>query len=261
MKSFRRCRPRTPIKLQRVGAAVLVVDAVKESSTRLRNVLGQEDRYRLDGYMQGLVEIERELNATEGECTLPQRPADGPQWGHQVTVNGPLQVKLAVLALSCGITPVVTMIFARECDAFPVPSSYLNWHDLFHEASIRAPNDPDQEVLTRGFETYQTIFADLVQQLDTTPDPDTPGKMLSETTVALFTSEFGDGSGHRAIRTPATLATKHPSIRTGGRHLNSRSGWTNSFLVSLLQAFGQPDTRFGQAAVGGNAGPMPGIGA
>jgi hypothetical protein len=94
-------------KARRRQASVL--DAVLEDANRLSARLGAADRQRLGQYLQAIDEVEKQLVVTTPmTCTAPGQPATGGNW-HSKTK---LFVDLAVLALACDLTRVVTIQYS-----------------------------------------------------------------------------------------------------------------------------------------------------
>lgn len=257
-----------------------VLDAVLSSFGALRSRLGSEDRMRLDAHADKVRDIERRVLATATvSCGRPTLDLP-PDYDHARDdwTSAPTQMDLLVMALSCNLAPVGSLVFANAHAPFEwltyddggvqrpvVAPGYDNWHDMVHRGRDIDGGTRDEPGLVRGYRWYSEQFAYLLEQLRSTPEDE--GTLLDHTLV-LWMSEFGDGDGHNTLKLHVVLAGNSGSSRGMGRFLDLSGGagdWvpsatcTNQLFVTILQAFGYDDTTFGYQAEGVDPGGLPGV--
>lgn len=257
-----------------------VLDAVLSSFAALRARVGAEDRARLDAHADKVRDIERRVLAPANvTCARPvlDLPADFDEARDDWT-SAPAQMDLLVMALSCNVAPVGSLVFANAHAPFEwltyddrgvarpvVAPGYDNWHDMVHRGKGIDGGMRDEPGLVRGYQWYSEQFAYLLDRMEATPEDD--GTMLDHTLV-LWMSEFGDGDGHNTLKLHVVLAGNAGSSRGMGRFLDLSGGagaWmpsatsTNQLFVTVLQAFGYDDTTFGWQADGVEPGALPGV--
>ncbi len=137
------------------------------------------------------------------------------------------------------------------------PYHFEGWHGIFHidPSQVSGRDDPViRPAMLDVMRWYTEIFAYLVQRLAETPDGD--GSLL-DSTLVVWSCEFGDGAGHNSLDIPVVLAGNLCGRIETGRHLEYYGRSTNDLLVSLLNAFGHDDQTFGWDQV--CEGPLPGL--
>lgn len=235
-----------------------ILDHVKGDVTRLNARLGAEDKARVDEYLTAVSELEKQLNSsTSGECVLPGEPTSGGNW-HQKAKQF---MDLGVLALSCGLTRVVTLQYS---DSWGVHYGDYNlgegieglgtWSDHFisHKLgdadratdldgldSAEASRIANLRVLTTGrFKARR--FSYLVERLKEQPGEN--GTLLDDC-LAMFVAENGDGDSHSRKNMPILLAGRAGGFESG-RALTV-SGNTGALHASILSYYGVDVSGYG----------------
>jgi hypothetical protein len=174
----------------RTNASIL--DWVIDDMTRLQSRLGAGDRARVDTYLDSVREVERRIQRAEQQSTespLPalDRPASVPaDWEEHVK----LMFDLQVLALQSDMTRIITFQLAREGSTRTYPQ--IGVPEPHHPVSHHT-NDPEKLAKLAKINAYHvSLFADLLQKLQSTPDGD--GTLLDHTTYVL-----GSGMGNPDI--------------------------------------------------------------
>ena len=239
-----------------------VLDAALGDLRALRARLGTTERAKLDQHLDALREVEGRLGQAAGQaCELVDFNRTGfavdpgdryPKTYHleeRFQQVGRLQGDLATLALSCGATNVVSLMWSHPVSPTRIPESgaSLGNHDASHYGSLDSDNARDFIALKRWF---MEEFVHLVEQLRAIPDGD--GSLL-DSTLILLGSELGDGDRHDHDDCPFVLAGG--GLR-GGRAL--RYGGTNGgdnephskLLVSFAQQLGVDLAEFGYTGHG-----------
>jgi hypothetical protein len=242
-----------------------ILDAVGRRYAKLAQRLGATDRQRLEHHLTQVREMELGL-AEAGRCKPPALvdtsdydPASGLTSSDDGSVRdlptdaaipkvGKLMLDMLVMALSCDITSVATLMWSDTEAKHTFPWLGLSEHLHFYM------NDGgyQPEALTKIFTWYATQHAYLIDQLAHTPSR--TGTLLDETLVF-----FGSHLQH-----PATHAkTDMPYVLAGGGGLHS-GRWLrkdhashNDLLVSLFNLCGDDRTTFGTAQY--CSGPLAGL--
>jgi len=221
-----------------------IFDLNKNELRRLMNLVGAEDRQKLDAHLTSMEEVQRRLTQTQGAigCTAPQVKGVNLNNDNEYLDAGRLQMDLAAAALACDQTRYMTLqwSYAESEHLFQFLNIDGNHHNISHDFSSRGP----------GYEAYnriQTWYAEqlryMLQKLDSYPEGD--GTLLDNTLV-LWASEIGESRTHALTTMPYVLAGG-AGIRPG-RFIDygSKERDNNQLLISIAHAMGAQDmTSFG----------------
>ncbi|MFO7177528.1 MAG: DUF1552 domain-containing protein [Pseudomonadota bacterium] len=242
-----------------------VLDFVKEDAARLSARLGAADKQRLDQYLESVFELEKQVNAgaspTTTSCTVPTQPQTGGNWH----TKSKQFIDLAVLAMACDLTRVVTIQYS---DSWGVHysdyklgeglESVGDWSDHFisHKlddqdratdldklARSEAQRIADARVVaTSRFKVRR--FAYLVNALKRATTAN--GSLLDESLV-LYVSENGDGDSHSRKNMPILIAGRAGGFETG-RAVDATNKPTGALHASIIRRFGIDVTSYGNPA-------------
>lgn len=262
-----------------------VIDTVLDPLSGLTGRLGSADRAVVDNYLESVRGVERELSALEAtaaSCQFtsvgidPSLPDQKPWW--QENANAPalleLQRKLAVTALACDITRVVTLTLSgsggssRTFDYVDGVSQLHDWHGFSHE--VETGNDAELTLIEKWHAEQLALLVDDLKAVTVAQ-----GESLLQHTLLLSNNEYGGngpvnflppdpGSGQRNNLTHYAKMMPYlifgqagGSIKTG-RNLvlpfkdntefqrSQGEGLSHTrLLVSILNALGYEDTTFG----------------
>jgi hypothetical protein len=254
-----------------------VLDAIKGDLMSLQARLGGTEKARLDNHMQFLRDIEARATmmiAPGAACDVNSFNKVGfkvdpndynyPKVYHQAEnfpLVGQLQMDLIVLALSCNLTRVTTLMWSHAVSPTKVPglAVTLGNHDSSHYGTSPMSDNARQFVLYRRW--FMDRFVSLVQALKRTPFGD---GNLFDSTVMLICTDIGDGDLHEHKNVPFVVAGGSKTGLRGGRYLDFTGkgmGGQNEthakILVSIARAVGVPIDSFGYTAMG--TGPLPGL--
>lgn len=238
-----------------------VLDLVKADAERLKLKLGRADQARLEQYFQSVTELEAQLGSGSGACQVPNEPEMGGDW-HQ---KSKLFIDLAVLALSCDLTRVVSLQYS---DSWGVTYSGYSlgegiegvgdWSDHFISHKL---DDTDRATDLDGLNRSEAMrianarviatsrfkvrrFAYLVNALGSVTTEN--GTLLDET-LALYASENGDGDSHARTRMPVMIAG-HAGGFVTGRSVDAKGKNTGSLHASIIRRFGLDVSSYGDPA-------------
>lgn len=220
-----------------------VLDRVREEIVRLSRQASPEDRPRIEQHLYGVRELERRLHTPAVPTSSCEPPSSPPAPTHRFDEDGRTMIDLAVLALACGLTRVVTFYWCRST-TYPFLGIPEDHHALSHE---RDENAVAQEKLVRINRWYAEELARLAASLDAVPEGD--GTLLDHTAI-LWCSEVGIGNRHSRRNLPFLLLGGAGGYFRTGRTLRLGETAHNALLVSLANAMDVPTRTFGDPAYG-----------
>lgn len=250
-----------------------VIDRSLDDLQRLRTRLGATERDKLDIHLDALQEVEAQIKGTvTGSCTDVVWNTEGftvsetdyypKTWEMEehFALVGKLQMDLAVLALSCGVTRVASLMWSHPVSPTRVPglgTSSAN-HDASHYgADLSGPLAQDYIAYKRFF-NEQLVY--LVQRMAAIPDGD--GTLL-DNTILFMGTDINDGNLHDHNDMPFVLAGRAGGQLATGRSLDFRgtAGGEDEahskLLVSIANLAGVPIDEFGYTGKG--TGGLPGL--
>jgi hypothetical protein len=230
-------------RARRVRDRRSVLDLVRIRTQSLERELGPSDRRKLDEYLTGIRDIERQIQRAESDTREIKPPFEKPagipaEFADYVK----LMLDLQAAAFQADITRLSTFMMGREgsLQAYPeigVPDSH---HPLTHHR-----NQPDLvERVTKINEFHVGLFAHLVQKLAATQEGD--GTLLDRV-VVVYGSGLADGDKHTHEDLPVAIIGGRRVVG-GGRHLvvQKETPMTNLFLT-LLDHLGAPAESLGDS--------------
>lgn len=243
-----------------------VFDGTKAEIDRLMQIVGTEDRVKLDAHLTAIRDVEQRL-AGSTNSGGGGTPVDGATCGaptmeptdlgddNQYATAGRLQMDLAAAALACDQTRIMTFqwSYSESEHLFQFLDNISgNHHAISHDFASSGTN----------FDAYnkiQTWYAEqllyLAQKLDSYPEGD--GTVL-DNTVILWGTEIGESTQHDLRLMPYVLVGGAGGRIRTGRFIDygSTAHDNNQLLVSLAHAMGADDlTSFGDPS--GATGPLP----
>jgi hypothetical protein len=236
----------------------------------MQTQLGPVERQRLEQHLEALQSVERRIEqagANAGNCgpalwnpqafTVPSGwHGYPPRYDREEFFEtvGALQLDLIVESLACDLTRVASLQWSH-----PVSPTLLSWtgatqrhHDASHFGSPDSPSAQDF-ILSQRFFTEQ--LAQLIQKLQSRPDPSGDGTLLDHTRILLF-SELGDSNQHDHKRMPFILAGAGRDF-PGGRFLSYDGEAHAKLLVSIASSMDPSVTSYGYSGHG--SGGLPGL--
>lgn len=265
-----------------------VMGGLGDMYDRMAPRLSGEDRLKLEQHRDLIRDMERRIRLLDSiDCGAPA--VDDYNWGevpHPERYDAHTRSfwNLATVAMSCGITRVVTMQFGPLHVEMIGGTGDLH-HDYAHRSAPYLANEPDYpnavQMMTNFSAYYAGYAAELADRLDAIPEGN--GTLL-DNTIILWVSELSDG-GHGHDPLPVVILGGGSRFRTG-RYLhyardtlttttadwvdgNERIGLPHShLLVSVAQAMGVDTDVVGDATVRPKltsapdidlSGPLPGL--
>lgn len=206
--------------------------------------LAAADRRKLDEYLTGLREIERQLARFEGPApTVPdmELPAEPPPTSSE---HIQLMAEMVVLAFRTDSTRIATFMLAHDGSNRPLPEIGVGegHHDLSHHRGD--PAIIAKIALIDRF--YATRLAAILGRLREAREAD--GQSLLDHSMVVYASGLSDGNRHRHDDLPVILAGRAGGRLAAGRHvrLPGEQPMTNLYLT-LLALMGASQAAFGDS--------------
>jgi hypothetical protein len=233
-----------------------VLDVVGKTLNRWRDRLGIEDRVVVDGHLNAVREFERSLGGAQpATCVVPAAgadPRDPALWPKLLDA----QLALAVAAMSCGHSPVVTLQLSNAIGAsidfglfvpgipartggYRAPPTQRSWLELARNGTMNGTNIKrliDQWLMQK--------LADLLGRLNGLPGR---GNLsLLDDSVVLWGSQMRDGDGPSDDpRVAWLLAGKGGGALETGQCAATAGKPLSGVLADVCTAFGVPGQPFG----------------
>jgi hypothetical protein len=242
-----------------------VLDVAQSDLNALQGRLGDTEKAKLDLHLSALREVEQRLTlaampaAMGGMCdtggfnregfSVPEGFNGYPpifDLEENFQLVGKLQMDLAVLALSCDVTRVVSIQWSHPVS--PTRMEFTGSTQRHHDASHYGNPDSDTAknfVLLQNF--YSGRLAYLIDELRKRPDGD--GTLLDNTLIVLF-SELGDSNIHDHNNMPFILAGRAGGALSTGRYLDFPKDAHSKLLVSIANAMDVKVDSFGYTGMG-----------
>ena len=224
---------------------VSVLDTVQEQFDRIKKQVGQRDRDKLEKHLQNIRDLEKSLQSggSNGDCETPKKPKDrDPDSEKTMPEIAALQTKLAVTALACDLTRVVSIQMSNSVNHIRYP--WLNSLGDGHALSHAGPSNTQahKEWIKRD-EWHAEQFKYLLEELSKIPEGD--GTMLDNTAL-LWVQEISKGNTHSHKEMPFILAGNVADQFRTGRFVEYGSGkYHNDLLAALGKAYGLKTDTFG----------------
>jgi len=242
-----------------------IFDANNAETERLKKLVGADDRKKLDAHLAAMRDVETRLVGMSGAGTNPGSATCSAKPtlvdvdlknDDQYEKAGQLQMDLAVAALACDLTRILTFqwSYSESEHLFGFLNISGSHHVISHDFSSSGTN---YEAYNKIAIWYQQQFAYLLSKLDSYKEGD---KTLLDNCVVLFATEIGESTQHDLKIMPYVLAGSAGGKFRAGRFIDygSKPCDNNQLLVSLANLMGATDlTSFGDAS--GATGPLPNL--
>jgi hypothetical protein len=241
-----------------------VFDLTNAETRRISQLVGAEDRAKLDAHLTAMREVEQRLIGATGTgtvtgtgtagCAGPEMQSVDLGADDQYELTGRLQMDLAAAALACDLTRILTLqlSYSESEHLFRFLGISGSHHVISHDFSPSGTN----------FEAYNTIQVWYAEQLayflGKLASYQEGGATLLDNSLVLWATEIGEATSHDLRLMPYVLAGSAGGRIRAGRLVdygnNPRDN--NQMLVSIARAMGADDlTAFGDES--GAAGPLP----
>jgi hypothetical protein len=222
-----------------------LLDSFSADIARLKGTVGSGDKARVDGYLDSIREIERQIERAEAGASknpMPdlERPVGVPE---MFADHARLLYDLQVLAFQGDITRVVSFQFTRELNNRTYPE--IGVPDPHHPTSHHG-NDPEKVLKIAKINTFHvSLFSEFLQKLRATEEGD---GTLFDNTVYLYGSGMGNPSLHDHVNLPILVTGGKATGIRGGQHIRYDEGTPLANLhLTLLDRVGVKLDQFGDS--------------
>jgi hypothetical protein len=246
-----------PAVSERTAFEKSVMGSVNEEASHLMSCVGKQDQLRLQQYYDSIAELEKRFQDPSMQpmpssgCTTPTAP---PASADTFLKNSELMMDVSLVALKCGLTPVVSMMldgaFSHRDYSLPDIDGVDYCHGLSHgEIGGIAADHPRWTKITTHFFSH---FAYLLGQMDAVNEGS--GTML-DNSIVYISSEFGDGNAHSIKQLPVLIAgTGGGRLNTGRQIAVVNDTPSANAILDVMKVAGVQAT-----AHGNSTGPIPGL--
>jgi hypothetical protein len=224
-----------------------LLDFVMHEATRVKSNVSQEDRGRIDEYLENVREIERRIQQIEqrnssGEARqLPTAPIGVPDAFDE---HVKLMLDLQVLAFQGDVTRVSSFKLSRDGTGRAFPESGVNGG--FHGLSHHGENEQRITGYAQLNKYHVSMVPYFLDKLKKVTESD--GQSLLDHTLVLYGSPMGDSNLHNHKRVPIFLAGHAGGALKGHLHLKTPDGTpTANMYLTLLRRFGINLDSFGDS--------------
>lgn len=230
---------------QRYASKKSVLDFVQQDAKALQKYLGRSDRHKLDEYLTGVREIERQIEKAEsmGVPKDPGVPApDGRPESYKEHLR--LMMDMMVLAFKTDSTRISSFLMAHDGSTRSFKD--IGVADGHHNISHHRGNADNLEKLAKIDLFYMEQLAYFLDKLKNTPDVD--GKSLLHNSMIVYGGCISDGDRHNHNDLPIVVAGNAGGAFTPGRHVDLGEDVPMSNLyLRMLEEFGVKEKRFGDS--------------
>lgn len=214
-----------------------ILDAASDSSMRLRQDVGAEDRRRIDAHLTMIRDVERRIMAFEGDAKRPPSYSD-----HVGLVSD-----LLLLAFAADLTRVATVKLGM--DRSQRVYAECGVEGPFHTLSHHSQEPAKIETFARLNAFHVQQFASFLGRLRETQDG---ASNLLHQSILLYGSPMGDSHVHGHDDLPILVAGRAGGRIAGGQHIACAPGTPMAnLLLSLAHKLG---SEVGQ--IGDSTGPI-----
>lgn len=235
-----------PIPDPMLGIRKSILDVVIDDAQSLSRKLGPMDRARLDQHLTGIRQLEMQIANTAApslaSCMVPGMPMVYPpvDGRPQISAINRSFIDIAVLALACDQTRVLSNFITYPVDNILFPGAPEGHHQLTHDEL------GEQPMVTAIMVQIITELAYYINALKSIPEGD---ETLLDHMVLFATTDCSFGRTHSLNEYPIVLAgTASGALQTGFHYRSETGENTSEVLLSLVNAMDIPAASFGSGA-------------
>lgn len=230
---------------QRLASKKSVLDFIESDAKAMHRHLGRNDRQKLDEYLTGVREIEKQIEKAES-LGLPADPGVPAPEGKPETYGEHLRLMLdmMVLAFKTDTTRISTFLMAH--DGSNRSFAEIGVNDGHHNISHHKGNKENLEKIAKIDTFYLQQLSYFLDKLKNTEDVD--GKSLLHNSMIVYGGCLSDGDRHNHNDLPILLAGHGGGAFKPGRHVDLGEDVPLSNLyLRMLDEFGVKTPRFGDS--------------
>ncbi|MFK7852365.1 MAG: DUF1552 domain-containing protein [Akkermansiaceae bacterium] len=229
---------------QRLASKKSVLDFINDDAKALRRALGRTDQHKLDEYLTGVREIEKQIEKAES-LGIPVDPGV-PAPDKFTSFEEHLQMMFDMMVLSFKTDSTRVSTFMLSHDGSNRSFSNIGVDDGHHNISHHRSKEENLNKIAKIDEFYLAQLSYFLEKMKTTEDVD--GKSLLHNSMVVYGSGISDGNRHNHDDLPIILAGNGGGVLKPGRHveLGEDVPLANLYL-RMLEEFGVRENRFGDS--------------
>lgn len=229
---------------QRLASKKSVLDFIQNDAKALHRSLGRTDQHKLDEYLTGVREIEKQIEKAES-LGIPVDPGVGAP-GEYTSFEEHLHMMFDMMVLAFKTDSTRVTSFMMSHDGSNRSFGEIGVNDGHHSISHHKNKKENLDKIAKIDEFYLTQLAYFLERMKTTEDVD--GKSLLHNSMVVYGSAISDGNRHDHGDLPIILAGNGGGAFSPGRHvdLGEEVPLANLYL-RMLNEFGVNERRFGDS--------------
>lgn len=230
---------------QRLASKKSVLDFINNDAKALHRYLGRTDQHKLDEYLTGVREIEKQIEKAEslGIPADPGVPAPEEKPG-SFEEHLRMMFDMMVLAFKTDSTRISSFLMAHDGSNRSFKEIGVN--EGHHSISHHQKNKDKLNKIAKIDEFYLTQLSYFLTRMKETEDVD--GKSLLHNSMIVYGSAISDGNRHNHNDLPIILAGNGGGSFKPGRHVELGEDVPLSNLyLRMLNEFGVNERRFGDS--------------
>ncbi len=221
-----------------------ILDSVNGSANTLKGKLGAGDQAKLEGYLEGVRELE--LRIASQPTTPPAPPGARPPLTGDLKTQVRLMLDVLTMAMQTDATRVATFLFEKGASDIPYPFLMANGAPINsgHHSVSHHHGAPSNIAILKSILTWHVEqLAYFLNKLKTT---DEGGVSLLSRTCLFYSSEIGDGDLHEQEHLPIIVAGGAGGALKPGKHIIYTSQASKADLfITLMRSVGVDVAKFG----------------
>ena len=221
-----------------------ILDFVLDDAARMQRELGQQDRRKLDEYLDGVRSIEQRIASADRFGQIPNPAAPTPD-GVPPTLAEHIDIMYDILtmAFQTDTTRIATLLLAYDGSnrTFPELGISEGHHHLTHNQNVE---DLARKV-AKIDQFYISRLSRFLQRMKETTDVD--GNSLLHNSMIVYGGAIADGNRHTHSNLPVILAGHGGGKLSAGRFLKVPLQPMSNLFVSMLNNFGVAVDNFGDS--------------
>ncbi len=229
---------------QRLASKKSVLDFIKNDAKALHRYLGRTDQHKLDEYLTGVREIEKQIEKAES-LGIPVDPGvPAPEAHTSFEEHLRMMFDMMVLAFKTDSTRVTSFMMSH--DGSNRSFGHIGVNEGHHNLSHHKGKEENLAKIAKIDEFYLAQMSYFLGRMKNTEDVD--GKSLLHNSMIVYGSAISDGNRHNHNDLPIILAGNGGGVFKPGRHVDMGEDIPLSNLyLRMLNEFGVNEKRFGDS--------------
>ena len=229
----------------RLASKKSVLDFIANDAKALHRHLGRTDRQKMDEYLTGVREIEKQIEKAEA-LGIPVDPGVPAPQGKPDSYKDHLRMMFDMMVLAFKTDSPRVSSFRMAHDGSNRSFGDIGVNDGHHNISHHKGNEDNLKKIAKIDEFYLEQLSYFLEKMKTTEDVD--GKSLLHNSMIVYGGCISDGNRHNHNDLPIILAGHGGGALKPGRHvdLGEDVPLANLYL-RMLDEFGAKQKRFGDS--------------